>query len=343
LITILRIGHRPERDKRITTHVALVSRAFGADRIVVDKVDQKLAQTISNVTKKFGGNFTIEFGNYLEQIRKFNGTTVHLTMYGIPLEKKINEISKQENIMIIVGSEKVPRQVYEMADFNIAVKNQPHSEVSALSIFLDRLGRKKELQGELKIIPQERGKKVLRIPEREECLALLDKYGADERLKRHSIMCSKVALTIGKGCDSDKRLLEAGALLHDIGRTVTNTISHGAEGYKILKREGLDEIIARFCSTHVGAGLLRKTAKKLKLPDQDYIPRTIEEKIVCNSDTLLRGDEIVTIEEIANDYRKKGLDSEIPRLMKLYSYLENKCKFKINELLELNIQQSFKV
>ncbi len=341
MITVLRIGHRPERDKRITTHVALVSRAFGADKIVVDRIDEKLRRTINNVTKKFGGNFEIEFGNYMEQIKKFKGAKVHLTMYGIPLEDRIGEIRKFDDIMVIVGSEKVPRFIYELADFNVAVKNQPHSEVSALSIFLDRLGRGRELRGELKIIPEERGKKVLRIPGREECLGLLDKYGADERLKRHSIMVSKVALNIGHGCNSDERLIEAGALLHDIGRTVTHSIFHGVEGYKILKREGMDEIIARFCSTHVGAGLLKSTAKKLKLPDQDYIPRSIEEKIVCNSDNLLKGDEVVRIEETAEDYRNKGLISEIPRLTRLYSFLEKKCGFDIEELLALNNEQLF--
>lgn len=342
MITVLRIGHRPERDKRITTHVALVSRAFGADRIIVDRVDEKLRQTVENVTKKFGGDFAIEFGRYPEEIKRFNGVKVHLTMYGIPIERKIRQIRKFENIMVIVGAEKVPRQIYELSDFNIAVKNEPHSEVSALSIFLDRLGRGKEFHGELKIMPEERGKRVLRIPARDECLGLLDKYGADDRLMRHSIMCSRVALKMGGGCNADKNLLEAGALLHDIGRTVTNGISHGVEGYKILKREGIDEAIARFCSTHVGAGLLRKTARKLGLPDQDYIPRTIEEKIVCSSDTLLRGDVVVRIEEILEDYEKKGLSSEVPRLNSLYRHLENKCGFEIEELLRLNGQQSFK-
>ncbi len=341
MITVLRIGHRPERDKRITTHVALVSRAFGADKIIVDRQDDKLTRTVNNVTRKFGGDFEIEFGGYREQIKKFKGTKVHLTMYGIPLEKRINELRKAEDIMVIVGSEKVPREVYELADFNIAVRNQPHSEVSALSIFLDRLGRKKDLRGELRIIPEERGKRVLRIPGRDECLALLDKYGADERLKRHSIMCSRVALKMGEGCDADRRLLEAGALLHDIGRTVTHSIFHGVEGYKILKREGMDEIIARFCSTHVGAGLLKSTARKLKLPDQDYIPRTLEEKIVCNSDTLLKGDRVVVIDEIAEDYRQKGLASEVPRLKSLYSRLERRCKFRIEDLMKLNEQQQF--
>jgi tRNA (cytidine56-2'-O)-methyltransferase len=341
LITVLRIGHRPERDKRITTHVALVSRAFGADKIIVDRIDEKLKKTVDNVTRKFGGNFEIEFGSYMEQIKKFKGAKVHLTMYGIPLEEKIRDIRKFDDIMVIVGSEKVPRIIYELADFNVAVKNQPHSEVSALSIFLDRLARGKELRGELKIIPEERGKKVLRIPGKEECLRLLEKYGADDRLKRHSIMVSKVALASARGCGCDQRLVEAGALLHDIGRTVTHSIFHGVEGYKILKREGMDEILARFCSTHVGAGLLKSTARKLHLPDQDYIPRTIEEKIVCNSDTLLKGDKVVTIDEIAEDYVGKGLASEVPRLKRLYSYLERKCGFSIEELLALNDEQLF--
>ena len=37
MIIVLRIGHRIGRDKRITTHVALVARAFGANEIIIDK------------------------------------------------------------------------------------------------------------------------------------------------------------------------------------------------------------------------------------------------------------------------------------------------------------------
>lgn len=336
MITVLRIGHRPERDKRITTHVALVSRAFGADRIIVDKEDSKLRETVEKVTEKFGGSFKIEFHPYREQLKKFDGVIVHLTMYGMPMEEKINEIKKNENIMIVVGAEKVPREVYELAHYNVSVKNQPHSEVSALAIFLEHLGREKDLKGYLRIIPQERGKKVLRIPDREECLSLLEKYGADERLISHSMMVSKVALKIAEGCGADAKLIEAGALLHDIGKTVTTGISHGAEGHSILIKEGYDEIIARFCSTHVGAGLLKKTARKFKLPDLDYIPRTIEEKIVCHADTLLKGSKVVTLDEIIKDYENKGLSSEIRRLKRLDDYLKSKCAYNIKELLKLN-------
>jgi len=336
MITVLRIGHRPERDKRITTHVALVARAFGADKIIVDKDDEKLKNTVERVTQKFGGNFTIEFNDWRKYLKDYNGKVVHLTMYGIPYEKKIRELKKEKDILIIVGAEKVPREVYERADYNLAVRNQPHSEVSALAIFLKDLIPEKKFYGELRIIPQEKGKKVLRIPSREECISLLKKYGADERLLKHSIKCSEVALKMSENCNVDKMLIEAGALLHDIGKTVVKGIRHGVEGYYILKNEGYDEILARFCSTHVGAGIRKSEAKKLGLPDMDYIPRTLEEKIVCHADTLLAGDRITDIEEVKKYYIEQGLEREVPRLERLHYYLQKKCKKDFMELLLLN-------
>jgi len=48
MITILRIGHRISRDKRITTHVALVARAFGAEKIYIDQKDTKIEEKFSN-------------------------------------------------------------------------------------------------------------------------------------------------------------------------------------------------------------------------------------------------------------------------------------------------------
>jgi tRNA (cytidine56-2'-O)-methyltransferase len=83
LITVLRIGHRIERDKRITTHVALVARAFGADKIIVTTKDKKIEDTVCSICKKFGGHFEIETGmDHKDTIKHWNGTIVHLTMYG---------------------------------------------------------------------------------------------------------------------------------------------------------------------------------------------------------------------------------------------------------------------
>ncbi len=170
-ITVLRVGHRPERDHRITTHVALVSRAFGADSISIWEKDEKIKKSLDSVVKRWGGNFSVSFETYKQAFKKFDGVSVHLTMYGLPFEDKIDEIkelvfNENKNLMIVVGAEKVPKDIYELASYNLSVTNQPHSEISALALFLDRLNNGKEIKKEfnnakLKIIPSEKGKNII--------------------------------------------------------------------------------------------------------------------------------------------------------------------------------------
>jgi len=166
MITVLRIGHRISRDKRITTHVALVARAFGADNIFIDSKDKKIEDTINSICTRFGGPFKIKSGfNVKKTLSEWNGTIVHLTMYGEELTKSIKKIDKEKDLLIIVGAEKVRPLIYEKADFNISIGNQPHSEVSALSIFLDRytngLWQKKRFNGKIEILPSDKGKRVI--------------------------------------------------------------------------------------------------------------------------------------------------------------------------------------
>ena len=166
MITILRIGHRIPRDKRITTHVSLVARAFGADNILIDTNDKKIEQTINSTCKRFGGNFQIQTGiNSKKTIKNWDGTIVHLTMYGQQIDKTIQKIDKKKNLLIIVGAEKVPPWIYEQADYNISIGNQPHSEVAALAIFLDRYTKGswlvKKYDGKIQIQPSDKGKKVI--------------------------------------------------------------------------------------------------------------------------------------------------------------------------------------
>ena len=166
MIAVLRIGHRIYRDKRATTHVALVARAFGADKIFIDTKDQKIESTISSVCSRFGGSFKIESGISPQKVLKqWSGIIAHLTMYGDELNKTINKIDKDQNILIVVGAEKVPPYVYQMSDFNISVGNQPHSEIAALAIFLDRYTngdwQKKRFDGKIEIVPSNKGKMVI--------------------------------------------------------------------------------------------------------------------------------------------------------------------------------------
>jgi tRNA (cytidine56-2'-O)-methyltransferase len=162
MITVLRLGHRRTRDARISTHVGLVARAFGARRIVYSgEKDASLINSVKKVVKNWGGPFDASYEkNWRTVIKEFRGARVHLTMYGIPYQKMLGQLMKRKNLLIIVGGEKVPPDVYQMVDYNIAVTNQPHSEVAALGVFLDRLGRAPRFRRErLRVVPQERGKK----------------------------------------------------------------------------------------------------------------------------------------------------------------------------------------
>jgi len=169
-IWIMRIGHRPERDKRVTTHVALSSRALGAKGIYVDTKDEPLEENVRSVVSRFGGDFSIKTGVTWKQATKnFKGKVVHLTMYGERVDEALKIIPKDEDLMIIVGAEKVPMEVYQDADYNVSVGNQPHSEISALAIFLDRYTEGKALyahrdNGQIEVVPTVRGKRVVKIP-----------------------------------------------------------------------------------------------------------------------------------------------------------------------------------
>ena len=119
-----------------------------------------------DVTKRFGGNFKVEFyDNWKKIVKNWKGTKVHLTMYGEHINNIIDKIPRSRDLLVIVGAEKVPREVYEMADFNVAVGNQPHSEIGALAVFLDRYSKgnalEKDFEGKIKIIPCKKGKRVV--------------------------------------------------------------------------------------------------------------------------------------------------------------------------------------
>lgn len=170
MLTILRLGHRKDRDKRASMHVALVARALGAEKIIVcGEQDNDLLQRIATVGRKWGGNFKAEYApSYRTVLKKFKGAKVHLTMYGVPLEKAAPKLRKEKNLLIVVGSEKVPADVYQLCDYNVAVTNQPHSEIAALALILREVQgpstyQSRFLKGQIRILPSEKGKNVEKI------------------------------------------------------------------------------------------------------------------------------------------------------------------------------------
>ncbi|MCA9811823.1 MAG: tRNA (cytidine(56)-2'-O)-methyltransferase [Nitrosarchaeum sp.] len=169
-IEVVRIGQRIVRDDRVTTHVALVARAFGASKIFMTEVNPEIKDTLEKINSTWGGKFQVEFIDKWKTIVKDKKNAgfkiIHLTMYGQNINDAQKRIAKDQDLLVVVGAEKVPREIYEMADYNVGIGNQPHSEISALAILLDRIQNgiqfeKEFLGGQRKIIPTEKGKNVL--------------------------------------------------------------------------------------------------------------------------------------------------------------------------------------
>ena len=176
-LVILRLGHRIPRDLRVTTHVCLTARAFGADALILaDVVDKTLDRTVREVSERFGGSFPIRMGQPWRHVMKDwkskGGEIVHLTAYGLPLPQAIGEIKASSSPkLVVIGASKVPGEVYELSTWNVSITNQPISEVSALAIFLDRYLDGGEFSVEfedakVKIVPSVRGKQVIELTKR---------------------------------------------------------------------------------------------------------------------------------------------------------------------------------
>ncbi|MFB0503381.1 MAG: tRNA (cytidine(56)-2'-O)-methyltransferase [Candidatus Bathyarchaeia archaeon] len=172
-VYVLRLGHREVRDKRVTTHLFLAARAFGADRVIYSgRRDEKLGESIEKIVETWGGVFEIEYQKdwrkTVKDWKSQDGEVIHLTMYGLPIQEVIAAIRQSHrDRLVVVGGAKVHGDVFELADWNVSVTSQPHSEISALCIFLHELFKGKELartfeNAEKRIVPQAKGKKVMR-------------------------------------------------------------------------------------------------------------------------------------------------------------------------------------
>jgi tRNA (cytidine56-2'-O)-methyltransferase len=177
-VMVLRWGHRPQRDARLTTHVALSARALGASGFILSDIeDHKIEETVRRITHNWGGSFAFEMGTEWRKIvkkwRANGGMIVHLTAYGENIEtsdvlKRVKASNRA--ILVIVGSQKVPSIFFsrDVSDFNVAIGNQPHSECASLAVFLDRLFEGDELNrrfqnAKVRIVPRRRGKKVVTV------------------------------------------------------------------------------------------------------------------------------------------------------------------------------------
>ncbi|MFW6040940.1 MAG: HD domain-containing protein [Thermoplasmatota archaeon] len=305
----------------MTTHVGLTARAFGVDVMYLSKMDKKIQDTINDVVKRFGGDFIIEEAeDWRKLVREWDGDVIHLTMYGENIDNFANEADFKDPL-VILGAEKVPSDVYDLSNFNIAVGSQPHSEVAALAVFLDRLNKRKipsPCGGKLKIIPSKKSKIVINresIPGIVQCYRLMKEQKMEEEIIIHSLSVLDRTLELHEIWGGDIKLLTAGALLHDIGRTVTHDVRHGIEGGKIIREKGWDDEVARIVERHIGGGITKEEARKIGLPSRSYIPETLEEKIVCHADNTAGGNERFI--ELVQRIKAEGYDDSVKRMRNL--------------------------
>ena len=170
------------------------------------------------------------------------------------------------------------------------------------------------------------------IPDPEKCLELLRKSGCSDPVIKHCMAVRDVALRIAKKAHADVKLVEAGALLHDIGRSKTHGIRHGVIGAKIAMDLGLSKNIVNIIERHLIAGIPEDTAEKLGLPPKDYMPQTLEEKIIAHADNLIDKHKKKPIEKEIKKLQKEGFGQHTERIMRLHKELSDICGMNLNEI-----------
>jgi len=159
---------------------------------------------------------------------------------------------------------------------------------------------------------------------------LLLKYKLPKNVVSHSNKVSRIALKvadelIGNGFSVNLDLVERGALLHDVGRSVTHELEHGYFGGKILRKAGERDEVARIAERHVLGGISQDEAEKMGLPAKDFIPQTLEEKIVCYADKLSERNKISRIE------KQLGRNAAFERMVELVREVDE-MRTKVQEL-----------
>jgi len=164
----------------------------------------------------------------------------------------------------------------------------------------------------------------------EKCILILKKNGCSKEVINHCKCVRDLAVTIAKKTKADANIVELGALLHDLGRSKTHGIEHAIEGVKIAKKYKINSKIIKIIERHIGAGITPKIAKKLGLPNKDYSPISIEEKIVCHADNLIDN---CKRQKIENEIEKALINNQkeyAKKLAKLHNELSEICGIDLN-------------
>ena len=155
---------------------------------------------------------------------------------------------------------------------------------------------------------------IERLPLQDKAIKLLEKSSCPLNVIQHCKTVAKLAVKMAKilqkkGFRVDIELVETGALLHDIGRSKIHTVDHAIIGAKIAESAGMPEAVSKIIERHVGGGIPQDEAVRLGWPEKNYLPETLEERIVTYADKLVEGNKKVPINKtIAQFSRKLGKD-----------------------------------
>jgi uncharacterized protein len=167
-----------------------------------------------------------------------------------------------------------------------------------------------------------------RLPSAELALKLLSDVGCSERVVSHCKAVSGLAVKFAeicknKGLEVDVDLVLVGGLLHDIGRSKTHDVTHAVVGVEIAKSLNLPDSVVSIIERHIGGGIGKEEAKQLGLPEKDYFPLTLEEKLVAYADKLMDGSTVVPIEHTIKQFSRRLGENHpaIDRVIRLHKEL----------------------
>ena len=173
------------------------------------------------------------------------------------------------------------------------------------------------------------------MPSENECLRILREEGCRSNIIQHVCMVKMIAVAMAMASGANMRLVTAGALLHDLGRSRTQTTLHSYEGARLLREKGLPEELARVVQRHMGAGFTHEEANVLGLPEGDYMPETLEEKIVCHADNLVKGTAgIQTLREALDEMTNRGHPTSAERMRAMHQELSAACSVDVDDLVK---------
>ena len=161
---------------------------------------------------------------------------------------------------------------------------------------------------------------------------MLRDAGCSREVIEHCKIVTKLALKIAEKCSANLELVEAGALLHDIGRSRIHGVMHGVEGAEIGRKLGLPDEVVNIIERHLGGGIGREEAVKIGLPEKDYTPVTLEEKIICHADNLIAHNRKQTLSEAIEPYVKNGRNDIAEKIKNLHKELSEKCGIDLDEI-----------